>query len=131
MSSLSKYLLQYSSTGGSKTLPPEPASVEGALAEVLFALSAAIDSSGAAVTYDHLPSVWVENRSLITLLQNLIGNAIKYRGQDPPRIHISAEAADSNWRFCVRDNGIGIAPEYRERIFGIFKRLHGKEIPGT
>ncbi len=73
----------------------------------------------------------MESRSLITLLQNLIGNAIKYRGQQPPRIHISAEPSGANWRFCVRDNGIGIAPEYRERIFGIFKRLHGKEIPGT
>ncbi len=131
MSSLIHDLLQYSSTGASKTLPTAPTSAEGALAEVMFALSASIQASGAAITYDHLPSVWVENRSLITLLQNLVGNAIKYRGQETPRIHISAEAADANWRFCVRDNGIGIAPEYRERIFGIFKRLHGKEIPGT
>jgi signal transduction histidine kinase len=131
MSSLIHDLLQYSSTGGSKTLPTEPASMEGALAEVLFALSAAIDASGAAITYDHLPEVWVENRSLITLLQNLIGNAIKYRGDQPPRIHISAEPSGSKWRVSVRDNGIGIAPEYHERIFGIFKRLHGKEIPGT
>ena len=101
------------------------------MAEVMFALSASIQASGAEITYDPLPSVWVENRSLITLLQNLVGNAIKYGGQDPPRIHISAEAAGANWRFSVRDNGIGIAPEYHERIFGIFKRLHGKEIPGT
>ncbi len=131
MSSLIHDLLQYSSTGASKTLPSEPASVEGALAEVLFALSASIDASGAAITYDHLPEVWMERRSLITLLQNLIGNAIKYRGERPPRIHISADSSESNWRFGVRDNGIGIAPEYRQRIFGIFKRLHGKEIPGT
>jgi light-regulated signal transduction histidine kinase (bacteriophytochrome) len=131
MSSLIHDLLQYSSTGASKTLPTTPTSAEGALAEAMFALSASIQASGAEITYDRLPSVWLENRSLITLLQNLIGNAIKYRGEDSPRIHISAEAADANWRFSVRDNGIGIAPEYRERIFGIFKRLHGKEIPGT
>ena len=131
MSSLIHDLLQYSSTGASKTLPTHPTSAEGALAEVLFALSASIHASGAAITYDRLPSVWVENRSLITLLQNLIGNAIKYRGADPPRIHISAEPSGGNWRFCVRDNGIGIEPQYHERIFGIFKRLHGKEIPGT
>jgi signal transduction histidine kinase len=131
MSSLIHDLLQYSSTGASKTLPTEPISAEGALAEVLFALSASIQASGAAVTYDRLPSVWMENRSLIALLQNLIGNAIKYRGQQPPRIHVSAEPSGADWRFCVRDNGIGIAPEYHERIFGIFKRLHGKEIPGT
>ncbi len=131
MSSLIHDLLQYSATGASKTLPTTPTSAEGALAEVMFALSASIQASGAEITSDRLPSVWVENRSLITLLQNLIGNAVKYRGQDPPRIHISAEAVDTNWRFSVRDNGIGIAPEYHERMFGIFKRLHGKEIPGT
>jgi signal transduction histidine kinase len=131
MSSLIHDLLQYSSLGGSKTLPTAPSSVEGALAEVLFALSASIDTSGAAITYDPLPQVWVENRSLVTLLQNLIGNAIKYRGENRPRIHISVEPSDANWRFSVRDNGIGIPPEYRERVFGIFKRLHGKEIPGT
>jgi len=131
MSTLIHDLLQYSSTGASKTLPTTPTSAEGAMAEVMFALSASIQASGAEITYDPLPSVWVENRSLITLLQNLVGNAIKYGGQDPPRIHISAEAAGANWRFSVRDNGIGIAPEYLERIFGIFKRLHGKEIPGT
>jgi len=131
MSSLIHDLLQYSSMGASKTLPTDATSVEGALAEVLFALSASIDATGAAITYDSLPQVWVENRSLITLLQNLISNAIKYRGENQPRIHISVEASGANWRFSVRDNGIGIAPEYRERIFGIFKRLHGKEIPGT
>jgi signal transduction histidine kinase len=131
MSSLIHDLLQYSSTGSSNTLPPEPASAEGALAEVLFALSAAIQSSGAAITYDHLPQVWIEKHSLVTLLQNLIGNAIKYRGEPPPRIHVSAQTLNGHWRFSVTDNGIGIPPEYRERIFGIFKRLHGKEIPGT
>jgi signal transduction histidine kinase len=131
MSSLIHDLLQYSSTGASKTLPAQPASTEAALAEVLFALSASIQASGAAITYDRLPYVWVENRALVTLLQNLIGNAIKYRGEDAPRIHISAEAVEKNWRFRVHDNGIGIAAEYHERIFGIFKRLHGKEIPGT
>jgi light-regulated signal transduction histidine kinase (bacteriophytochrome) len=131
MSSLIHDLLQYSSTGASKTLPTETTSAEGALAEALFALSASIQASGAAVTYDHLPAVWIENRSLIALLQNLIGNAIKYRGDSAPRIHVSAEPSGSYWRFSVRDNGIGIAPEYHNRIFGIFKRLHGKEIPGT
>jgi signal transduction histidine kinase len=131
MSTLINDLLQYSSSGASKTLPRDPTSAEGALGEALFALSASIQESGAGVTHDPLPSVWVENRSLITLLQNLIGNAIKYRGEDAPHIHIQAETTDGNWRFCVRDNGIGIAPEYHERIFGIFKRLHGKEIPGT
>jgi len=131
MSSLIHDLLQYSSAGGSTTLPTTPTSSEAALAEVLFALSASIRASGAAITYDRLPSVWVEKPALITLLQNLIGNAIKYRAERVPRIHVSAEPKDGNWRFSVRDNGIGIPHEYRARIFGIFKRLHGKEIPGT
>jgi signal transduction histidine kinase len=131
MSTLIHDLLQYSSSGSSNTLPSAPSSTEAALGEVLFSLYASIQNSGATVTHDPLPEVWVESRSLVTLFQNLIGNAIKYRGQHPPRIHIWAEAMDGNWRFSVRDNGIGIADEYRERIFGIFKRLHGKEIPGT
>lgn len=131
MSSLIHDLLQYSSAGASKSVPTEATSVEGALAEVMFALSAAIKQSDAAITYDPLPAVWVEKHALITLLQNLIGNAIKYRGARTPRIHVAAEASGPNWRFSVRDNGIGIEPQYRERIFGIFKRLHGKEIPGT
>jgi signal transduction histidine kinase/FixJ family two-component response regulator len=131
MSSLINDLLQYSSTGASRTIPSEPTSAEGALAEVLFALSAAIDRSGAGITYDPLPHVWLEKRALIMLLQNLIANSIKYRGENPPRVHVSAERAGSNWKFSVRDNGIGIPAEYKERIFGIFKRLHGKEIPGT
>lgn len=131
MSSLIHDLLQYSSTGASQSVPTEATSVEAALAEVRFALSAAIRQSGAEITYDPLPAVWVDRSALITLLQNLIGNAIKYRGERSPRIHVSAEASGPNWRFAVRDNGIGIEPEYRERIFGIFKRLHGKEIPGT
>jgi len=67
----------------------------------------------------------------VQLFQNLIGNAIKYRGTETPRITICAEAKGRDWLFSVRDNGIGIAQEYHGRIFGVFKRLHGKEIPGT
>src|SRR5262249_23324982 len=59
------------------------------------------------------------------LLQNLVGNALKYRGAQPPRIHVSAQRTGEEWRFAVKDNGIGIDPKYREVIFGIFKRLHG------
>jgi light-regulated signal transduction histidine kinase (bacteriophytochrome) len=65
------------------------------------------------------------------LFQNLIGNAIKYRGADPPRIDILAERRDSDWLFSFSDNGIGISPEYAEQVFGIFKRLHGRKYPGT
>jgi signal transduction histidine kinase len=65
------------------------------------------------------------------LLQNLIGNAIKYRREDGPRIHLSAREAGSEWVFSVRDNGIGIDMKYADHIFTVFKRLHGKEYPGT
>jgi two-component system, chemotaxis family, sensor kinase Cph1 len=131
MSSLIRDLLQYSSTGATKAIPTEPCSAESALTEVLFALSASIQESGATIVHDPLPDVWIDDRSLTLLLQNLIGNAIKYRGHEPLRIEISAEAVADDWLFTVRDNGIGISPEYHERIFGIFKRLHGREVPGT
>jgi signal transduction histidine kinase len=131
MSVLIHDLLEYSHTGVQKTLPSEPASAEVALGEVLFSLSAAIQESGATITHDALPDVWLESRSLVQLLQNLIGNAIKYRGPDPLHVHVSAELTGEEWLFSVKDNGIGIAPQYHGRIFGIFKRLHGKEIPGT
>jgi signal transduction histidine kinase len=68
---------------------------------------------------------------LVQLLQNLVGNAIKYRGEDAPRIHISAEWRERQWVLAVKDNGIGIAPEYSQQIFKIFKRLHGQDYPGT
>jgi len=131
MSVLIHDLLEYSHTGVQRTLPTEPASAEAALNEVLFSLSAAIQESGATITHDPLPEVWLESRSLVQLLQNLIGNAIKYRGPDLLHIHVSAELKGEEWVFSVSDNGIGIAPQYHSRIFGIFKRLHGKEIPGT
>ena len=131
MSALIRDLLEYSHTGVSRGLPAQPNSVDAALDEVLFVLAASIQESGATITHDPLPEVWLESRSLVHLLQNLIGNAIKYRSERPLEVHISAEQSGDDWIFSVRDNGIGIAEEYRERVFGIFKRLHGKEIPGT
>jgi signal transduction histidine kinase len=131
MSSLIRDLLQYSSTGAAKTIPTDPSSADSALAEVLFALSASIRESGATIGHQPLPNVWIDDRSLALLLQNLVANAIKYRSSRPLDIQISAEAVGDDWLFTVRDNGIGISPEYHEQIFGIFKRLHGREVPGT
>ncbi len=68
---------------------------------------------------------------VVQLLQNLVGNAIKYRSSEPPKIRITAEPHDSEWLFSVEDNGIGIKPEYAQHVFGIFKRLHGHNYPGT
>jgi two-component system, chemotaxis family, CheB/CheR fusion protein len=101
------------------------------LATTLFNLQAAIEESGAVVTSDVLPAVIAEEVLLLQLFQNLISNSIKYRGKETPRIHVSAERDGEGWRFAVADNGIGIDPQDSDRVFGMFKRLHGSEIPGT
>jgi two-component system CheB/CheR fusion protein len=101
------------------------------LAKTLLNLEAAIAESGAIVTSDPLPTVVAEEVMLIQLFQNLISNAIKFRGGETPRIHISADRDGEGWLFSVRDNGIGIEPQDADRVFGMFKRLHGSEIPGT
>ena len=92
---------------------------------------AAIDEAGATVTSEPLPAVLGEESHFLQLFQNLISNALKYRGQLPPRVHISAERQDGLWRIAVQDNGVGIAPEYHKKIFGVFKRLHGRNVAGT
>lgn len=104
-----------------------------ALQATLANLSGAIAESNAAITADPLPVLRVHSTHLRQLFQNLIGNAIKYRHPDrAPRIHVSAGKQDSAWVFSVSDNGIGIAPEYKEHIFGLFKRLHtGDQYSGT
>jgi len=101
------------------------------LAKALLNLQAAIEESGATVTSDSLPTVAAEEVILMQILQNLISNSIKYRSEEPPKIHVSAERDGAGWLFAVRDNGIGIDAEDSERVFGMFKRLHGSEIPGT
>jgi two-component system, chemotaxis family, CheB/CheR fusion protein len=100
------------------------------LAKALLNLQAAIAESGAIVTSDPLPTVVAEEVMLLQVFQNLIFNSIKYRGETP-RIHVSAERDGNEWLIAVRDNGIGIDPQDTERVFGMFKRLHGSEIPGT
>ncbi len=95
-------------------------------------LKPAIDSAGASVTRDTLPVVMGDANQLAQVLQNLIGNAILYRSDTAPQIHVSAKAGDGCWTVAVRDNGIGIDPRHQERIFEIFQRLHTqREYPGT
>ena len=101
------------------------------LGKALLNLQVAIAQSGAMVTSDPLPSVIGEEVMLMHVFQNLISNSIKYRGEVAPRIHVSAARDSLGWEFAVRDNGIGIDPQDSDRIFGMFKRLHGSEIPGT
>jgi PAS domain S-box-containing protein len=101
------------------------------LHDALANLSSSVAENGAAVVSAPLPAVKASPTRVLQLFQNLIGNAIKYRGSSAPHIHISAERDGDMWRFVVQDNGIGIPPEYHTRIFGVFKRLHGREIAGT
>jgi light-regulated signal transduction histidine kinase (bacteriophytochrome) len=98
----------------------------------LVNLGMAVTESGAQITYDPLPTVMGDSSQLVQLFQNLIGNAIKFKGSEPVRVHISAQSGEGHWEFSVRDNGIGIASEYHQRIFVMFQRLHGRtEYPGT
>ena len=107
----------------------EPEAVEAAkpLQAALLNLSETILQSRARVTHGALPEVKMREMHLQQLFQNLIGNGIKYKGTEDPQIHISAETSEGHCLFRVKDNGIGISPEYKERIFGLFKRLHNNE----
>jgi light-regulated signal transduction histidine kinase (bacteriophytochrome) len=131
MRALTNDLLEYSRVG-TRGRPFEPTDCVGVIQGVLANLLAAVEESGAVVTYDGLPTVMADATQLTQLFQNLIGNAIKFRGKEPPPVRISAERQGKEWLFSVSDNGIGIAPEYTDRIFNIFQRLHSRsEYPGT
>ena len=110
----------------------EPVELNDCFDDALEILIAALEESGAKVTRDELPRVMGDGAQLSQLLQNLIGNAVKYHGEAPPLVHVSAKKEGSFWTIGVRDNGIGIDPEFHERIFEIFHRLHAQsEYPGT
>jgi PAS domain S-box-containing protein len=96
------------------------------LEQVVEDLAAAVAESGAEITWDELPVLRVDPRQMRQLLQNLIGNALKFRAEAPPRVHVAAEREGDDFVFSVLDNGIGIEPEYFERIFVIFQRLHSR-----
>jgi signal transduction histidine kinase len=94
--------------------------------EVAQTLATAIQESGAGLTHGELPTVWADRTQVVQVFQNLIGNAIKFRGKDAPVVTVQAEKAGQHWLFTVSDNGIGIAPEYSENIFVVFQRLHAR-----
>jgi PAS domain S-box-containing protein len=127
MQRLIQDLLAYSRVA-TKGNDPVHTSSEEALRRAMMNLRAAIEESGALVTHDPLPTVMADERQLVQVFQNLIGNAVKYQNPGVPRIHISAARnADKKWTFSVRDNGLGIDPQYFEKIFVIFQRLHKRE----
>lgn len=135
MQALIRDLLTYSrvgyrTSGLEAQLNPVP--LGEVLDHVLAGLRSVLDESEAAVTHDALPTVLGDGIQLAQLLQNLIGNAIKYgRPGIPPRVSVRVEELPNEWQFSVADNGAGFPAEQSEKIFGLFKRLHGPEIPGT
>jgi signal transduction histidine kinase len=131
MQHLIQGLLSYSriNTHGN---PPSPTDVGEVLEQVTTNLRLAIDESNARITHESVPVVEADATQLVQLFQNLIANAIKFCSALPPQIHISAEKEDPYWVFSIRDNGIGLDPEFADRIFAIFQRLHSrKDYPGT
>ncbi|MGD0213428.1 MAG: PAS domain S-box protein [Terriglobales bacterium] len=132
MQGLIRDLLTYSRAGRNGEEPSE-VSGDDALQGALTNLRITIEQSGAVITHGRLPSITTDETQLTQVFQNLIGNAIKYRSSEVPRVHVSAANNGGNeWTFSVRDNGLGIDPQYFEKIFVIFQRLHGRqEFEGT
>jgi len=131
MQELIKDLLEYSQIGmKAKSIGPIDCSL--VVEKAISNLRAAIEENKALVTYDGLPAIIADPSQMTSLFQNLIDNAIKFRGDGTPAIHISAKRKGDEWIFSVQDNGIGIDPMDSEGIFGMFQRLHGSaDYPGT
>ncbi len=124
-------LLSYAEAGVDRGKVDERIDLNTILENVKQNLKIAIEESSAVITSERLPEIEGQHAHFIQLFQNLISNAIKYRGEQLPHILVSAEQLDNEWRFAVADNGLGIAPKYHSQIFDVFKRLHGQAISGT
>lgn len=132
METLLRDLRTYMQVSSAGQAPAEDVDAEEILRKVLATLEVRIKESGASITSTPLPPVRMYEFQLEQILQNLVGNAIHYRGDRPPRVHIAAARSGQEWVFSVEDNGIGIQPQFKEQIFGIFKRLHtAAEYSGT
>ena len=131
MEVLLRDLLTYSQVGSSGEGPSGPVACTDALAKALLNLQASIDQNQASIVSNGLPTVHAHEIRIVQLLQNLVGNAIKYRRGDRPEVLVDAKRQPGEWVFSVKDNGIGIKSEYTQQIFGIFKRLHSGKYPGS
>jgi hypothetical protein len=132
MEQLLKDLRAYTLASTSEPVPAEDVDAAVVFDKTLENLAAAIRDSGAAITSSSLPHVTLHEFQMEQLFQNLIGNAIRYRSEAPPQIHVTARRQGPDWIFSVQDNGIGIDPQYKEQIFDLFKRLHSvAAYPGT
>ncbi|MFN3324351.1 MAG: ATP-binding protein [Bryobacteraceae bacterium] len=130
MNELIRGLLSYSRLASETGPPASSVELDGVVRWALSNLDGAVRECGATVTHNSMPTVRGDFGRLAQLFQNLISNALKYRGDSPPRIHISASQHGEFWRIGVADNGAGIDPRFQDRIFGLFKRLHTSETPG-
>jgi light-regulated signal transduction histidine kinase (bacteriophytochrome) len=131
MQRLIRDLLAFSRVGR-QGAPLAPTDCSAVLDCALENLQIAIEESNATITRDSLPTVMADSTQLLQLLQNLIGNAITYRSDQPPHIHVGVQRRPGDWLISVRDNGIGIEPKHTSEIFTIFKRLHSSDkYPGT
>ena len=126
MRAMIESLLKYSrvTTGGESL---EPTDAEAVLEDILDDLQLRIKETDATITTDELPTVTADASQLAQVFQNLLSNALTYSGTEPPQVYVSAERTDGKWRFSVADEGIGIDPEYHDRIFEVFQRLHTDE----
>jgi len=131
MHALVEALLEYSRAGEVGEASLEPVPVDKVVSDAITNLQSAISETNADVSMGALPVVTADPLHLTQVFQNLIGNALKYHSEQPPRISVTAAERPREWIFSVEDNGIGIRAEYQTQIFGIFKRLHGDEYPGT
>jgi PAS domain S-box-containing protein len=132
MEALITDLLAYSRATGTEAIDRPATDLQAVFDTSTKNLEASIRQSGAVITHDPLPTINANPVHLSQVFQNLLGNAIKYRRPDVPlKMHVGARRQVDDWLFFVRDNGSGFAPEYADRVFGIFKRLHGRDVPGT
>jgi PAS domain S-box-containing protein len=132
MARLIRDLLAYSRTIHSDVAPVTAVPANAALDQAISVLTPLIEQTSTVISVERLPCVLADELQLAQVFQNILSNSIKYRkGNEPPRIQITSETNDSECVIHVRDNGIGFSPEYRSRIFGLFKRLHRDEYPGT
>ena len=131
LATLLQNLLSYIRASRAPEMPAEEIDCDEVLREVLRNLEIPIQQSGANIQAAGLPRIVFPRVHMFELLQNLVRNAIKHRGDAPPEIQISAIRNSEDWIFSVRDNGIGIAPQYQQNIFGIFQRPQGSNHPGT
>lgn len=131
MSKIISDLLTYSRLATSQAPPSRPVDLNVVLQWTLMNLATRIHENEAEITSDRLPTVAGDQSQMIQLFHNLLGNALKHRGPKAPRIHVSAAEHADGWVVSVADNGIGFPQEYADQIFGVFKRLQGKDVPGT